>query len=418
MKNNIPYTTAAFAQFPITPGEVEANWETFSRLLEDCPPHRGSAVVLPELWSGGFDYPQLEQTAAQTPVLLSRLQQLAASYDIHIAGSLPEVTEGKPYNTLFIVGADGVVGKLSKQFLFPALKEGDFFTPGRGLSPITAPAGVVGGMVCYDLRFPEIAREQAHAGATILLVPAQWPKVRVDHWRTLLQARAIENQVYIVAANGCGVSCGVELAGHSMIVAPDGSILQEADETSVVLSAPLEQDALEKARHYFCPPGEIPWRRPDEQKILSLPALKQKITAIRRQGSKVAFTNGCFDLLHAGHVSYLEKARSAGDCLVVGLNSDASVQRLKGPTRPVNDQEHRARVLAALGCVDFVVLFEDDTPIEPITELLPDVLVKGADWEEDQIVGAKEVKAAGGRVERIDFTYQSSTTQVIEKIRQ
>lgn len=418
MENMLPYTAAAFVQFPITPGEVETNWKICSQLFERFQPPRGAVVVLPELWSGGFDYPRLEAIAAKTPVLLHRLQKLAASYDIHIAGSLPVTGESKLLNTLFLVGADGVVGRLTKQFLFPLLEESDFFAPGGAVSPMVPPAGGVGGLVCYDLRFPEVAREQAYDGATILLVPAQWPKVRVDHWRTLLRARAIENQVYIVAANGCGMSGGVELAGHSMIVAPDGSILQEGDEASVMLSAPLEQDALEKVRRVFCPSGQRPWRRPDEKKIVTLPVLKQKITAIRRQGSKIAFTNGCFDLLHAGHVSYLEKARSAGDCLVVGLNSDNSVQRLKGPTRPVNNQEHRARVLAALGCVDFVVLFEDDTPIEPITELLPDILVKGADWEEDQIVGAREVKAAGGRVERIDFTYQSSTTGVIEKIRQ
>ncbi len=417
MQSTLPYTSAAVVQFPIVLGEVTTNWETLARLLEQhqCP--KDTIVVLPELWSGGFDYQQLDAIAQQTPALLEQLRNLAVRDDIHIAGSLPELREEKPQNTLFVVGADGVVGTVAKQFLFPALEEGTYFQPGGAIHPIATSAGPVGGMVCYDLRFPEVAREQVHKGAKVLLVSAQWPKVRQEHWRALLKARAIENQVYVIAANGCGISGKVELGGHSMIISPDGTILEEAQEAAAVLSAPLDKAVLEKSRASFCPAGERPWRQSDEQKVLPLAALKQKITAIRAQGSKIVFTNGCFDLLHAGHVSYLEQARATGDCLVVGVNSDASVQRLKGPTRPVNNQEHRARVLAALGCVDFVVLFEDDTPIAPITELLPDVLVKGADWEEEQIVGAKEVKDAGGKVERIAFTYQSSTTKLIEKIR-
>ena len=131
------------------------------------------------------------------------------------------------------------------------------------------------------------------------------------------------------------------------------------------------------------------------------------------------FTNGCFDLLHAGHVSYLEQARRAGDCLVVGLNSDRSVRSLgKGPGRPINTQDDRARVLSALGCVDYVVVFDEATPLNLITALRPDVLVKWADWPEEQIVGAAEVKAAGGKVVRISFEHDRSTTGLVNKIRQ
>ncbi|MCI5218295.1 MAG: D-glycero-beta-D-manno-heptose 1-phosphate adenylyltransferase [Candidatus Electrothrix sp. LOE2] len=137
---------------------------------------------------------------------------------------------------------------------------------------------------------------------------------------------------------------------------------------------------------------------------------------MRDQGSRIVFTNGCFDLVHAGHVSYLEEARRCGDCLVIGLNSDRSVRALKGPSRPVNSELERARVLAALGCVDFVVLFDEETPLGLITTLLPDILVKGADWPEERIVGAAEVKAAGGKIVRIAFTCQTSTTAVIDKI--
>ncbi|MDH3393789.1 MAG: D-glycero-beta-D-manno-heptose 1-phosphate adenylyltransferase [Desulfobulbaceae bacterium] len=135
-------------------------------------------------------------------------------------------------------------------------------------------------------------------------------------------------------------------------------------------------------------------------------------------GRKVVFTNGCFDILHTGHVTYLEAARSLGDCLIVGLNSDSSIKAIKGPERPINKEQDRARLLAALGCVDHVVLFEEETPIKVITALLPDVLIKGGDWAIDQIVGGKEVTEAGGTVANIPLVADFSTTSLIERIRQ
>lgn len=136
----------------------------------------------------------------------------------------------------------------------------------------------------------------------------------------------------------------------------------------------------------------------------------------REQGKKVVFTNGVFDILHRGHVEYLAKARQMGDLLVVGLNSDASVRRIKGPARPVNPQEDRAAVLAALACVDRVVVFDEDTPLKLIELLLPDVLVKGADWKVEEIAGADVVVGNGGRVENIELTPGRSTTEVIKSI--
>lgn len=131
----------------------------------------------------------------------------------------------------------------------------------------------------------------------------------------------------------------------------------------------------------------------------------------------MVFTNGCFDILHTGHVTYLEAARSLGDCLIVGLNSDSSIKAIKGPERPINGEEDRARLLAALGCVDHVVLFEEETPLKVITALLPDLLIKGGDWAIDQIVGGKEVTAAGGVVANIPLVADFSTTALIERIR-
>ncbi len=149
------------------------------------------------------------------------------------------------------------------------------------------------------------------------------------------------------------------------------------------------------------------------QKLLALKDLKELVSDLRAQHQKVVFTNGCFDILHAGHVTYLHKARRAGDVLVVALNSDASVKRLKGPTRPVQSQEDRALVLSSLSCVDFVVIFEEDTPLETICDLKPDVLVKGADYNLETTVGAKEVLSWGGEVSWIELVPGRSTTRIL-----
>jgi cytidyltransferase-related domain len=135
-----------------------------------------------------------------------------------------------------------------------------------------------------------------------------------------------------------------------------------------------------------------------------------------RGKKKIVFTNGCFDILHAGHADYLNKAKSLGDILVVGINSDASVRRIKGEKRPILPQQMRAYLLDNLKPVDYVVIFEEDTPLELIKAIKPDVLVKGADWDLERIVGADFVLSYGGRVERIPLSFDISTSKVIERI--
>jgi rfaE bifunctional protein nucleotidyltransferase chain/domain len=137
----------------------------------------------------------------------------------------------------------------------------------------------------------------------------------------------------------------------------------------------------------------------------------------KRNGRRVVFTNGCFDLLHPGHIRSLEAARALGDVLIVGINSDESVRALKGETRPVIPEQERAEILANLECVDAVLIFPDPTPQKVIAALLPDVLVKGGDWPDDQIVGREEVEGAGGRVARIDTVPGYSTSEILNKIR-
>ena len=153
-------------------------------------------------------------------------------------------------------------------------------------------------------------------------------------------------------------------------------------------------------------------------KILELSALKTKVESWKSEGRKVVFTNGVFDLIHIGHITYLSKAAELGDKLIIGLNSDTSVKRIKGESRPVNGQDSRAALLASFFFVDAVVVFEEDTPLNLITTLIPDVLIKGADYAIENIVGAKEVIANGGEVKTITFVEGYSSTSIIKKIQQ
>ena len=151
-------------------------------------------------------------------------------------------------------------------------------------------------------------------------------------------------------------------------------------------------------------------------KVRSQASLSKTLAALRAKNKKIVFTNGCFDILHLGHVKYLKKAKSLGDVLVVGLNSDASVRAIKGPSRPLNRQRDRAEVLASLFFVDYVSIFTEATPEKLILKLKPDILVKGADWKSQDIVGGDFVKSRGGHVVRIPFVKGRSTTALIKKM--
>ncbi|HPF89838.1 MAG: D-glycero-beta-D-manno-heptose 1-phosphate adenylyltransferase [Flavobacteriales bacterium] len=155
-----------------------------------------------------------------------------------------------------------------------------------------------------------------------------------------------------------------------------------------------------------------------DRRILDLVQIQRAVNIWRMKGDRIVFTNGCFDILHRGHVEYLQEAAALGDRLIIGVNSDASVRRLgKATDRPFNDQDSRAKVLAGLRLVDAVVIFEQDTPLELIQTIGPDVLVKGGDWTEDKIVGAEIVKARGGEVRSLKLVDGFSTTALVEKIR-
>jgi rfaE bifunctional protein nucleotidyltransferase chain/domain len=153
-----------------------------------------------------------------------------------------------------------------------------------------------------------------------------------------------------------------------------------------------------------------------KQKIKARKELLRIINDLKAEGKRIVFTNGCFDLLHIGHVRYLEEAKALGDVLVVGVNSDASVRKLKGPKRPILPEEERAEILSGLGCVDHITLFNEMDPLKLIASLRPDVLVKGGDWTKEQIVGKEVVERSGGEVVIIPFVKGASTSNLIETI--
>src|SRR5258706_4964272 len=151
-------------------------------------------------------------------------------------------------------------------------------------------------------------------------------------------------------------------------------------------------------------------------KIVDSTTLEQIRKDLRRQGKRVVFTNGCFDILHRGHLEYLLKAKALGDVLIVGVNTDGSIRRIKGEKRPIIPQDDRSFIVACLSPVDYVCLFDEDTPLQLITAIVPDVLVKGEDWNIDEIVGKDVVEKAGGKVETISFVPHRSTSIIIERI--
>lgn len=209
----------------------------------------------------------------------------------------------------------------------------------------------------------------------------------------------------VLAFLGVGLAAGLELSGAVWLSNVAAGIVVGKVGTSTV--APAE--VLEVI-------GQL---HPDtDLKIRGREALRETLDAERQQGRQVVFTNGCFDLLHVGHVKYLQKARRLGDLLVLGLNSDDSIRRLKGENRPLIGQEERAHILAALDCIDYLVVFDEDTPLELVKTLRPDILVKGGDYTPEGVVGKEIVESYGGRVELITFVDGKSTTNIIEKILQ
>ncbi len=401
----------AVIQPEVRSGQIKDN---LSRLKGLYLSVEADLVLAPELALLG--YPESLPNLDEHQKALEELKGVVKDKGAPLLLGAPYYEGEKIFNGAFLLSPEGYSLVGTKFNLFPNLDERLGFSPGHLSKPLSLGDLRLGVVLCFDLRFPEISKRLALLGVQVLVVLALWPRRRIQHFVHLLRARAIENQVFAIGVNAVGEAGGESLGGHSMAIDPEGREIFALESKPGIFTVDLEIKEIQAAKGLFSTTREVLTTAP-EGKILPLSDLLDEVAARRKTGQKMVFTNGCFDLLHAGHVSYLFEARRLGDFLVVGLNSDRSLRRLKGPARPIIPQEERALVLAALSCVDYVVIFDEDTPQSLIEALSPEVLVKGEDWPEEEIVGAGWVKSRGGKVVRLPFRYAVSTSEIIKRIK-
>ncbi|MBW1966760.1 MAG: D-glycero-beta-D-manno-heptose 1-phosphate adenylyltransferase [Deltaproteobacteria bacterium] len=411
--------------FQFTPKgkDIHANWKKVESATNETAGAGAELLLLPELWATGPLGEADRYLAHEIPELLPELKTLAEKNGIHVVGTLPELAADesgeKLFNTTYVIGPDNIFHTYRKIHLFAPMGEDHVFSPGTDPVALWIPFKRselgLGLITCFDLRFPEIVRHLVYLGVDLVLLSALWPLSRRRHLELLMESRAVESQCFLAGANAWGMLGDTEFGGGSEIIGPRGEILAKASDRETILLAELDMDEIHSVRQdFFTAHAPRSWWPKANTKILDLPSLSAAVNRRRKAGQKMVFTNGCFDILHAGHVSYLESARHMGDYLVVGLNSDKSVRKIKGPGRPVNHEAMRAHVLAGLAAVDYVVIFDDPTPLHLIQTIIPNILVKGADWKEKDIVGAETVKNAGGRIARIPFVYDTSTSRILK----
>ncbi|PLY06899.1 MAG: carbon-nitrogen family hydrolase [Desulfuromonas sp.] len=240
--------TAAAIQFNIALGYIDANLDKATAALRRVADQGAQLAVLPEMWSSGYDYRNLAELALETPRVLERMQELGRELGLVTVGSLPEPEGDKIYNTAYVIDKGEIVGSYRKLHLFSTMSEDRYLSAGDQVLVAETSIGRLGTVICYDLRFPELFRKLALAGAEVICIPAEWPKPRMEHWKTLLRARAIENQLFVVAANCCGVQGRLDFFGLSQIISPLGNVLQMAAEEDTELVAPLDFNEMVKYR--------------------------------------------------------------------------------------------------------------------------------------------------------------------------
>jgi omega-amidase len=243
---------AGILQFDVKRGDIAANMNAARGGIRRLAARGADLVVLPEMWSCGFDLPNLSAHALKSPEILNILSDLAGEHHLVVAGSLPETADGSIYNSMYVIDINGVVSPpYRKMHLFRPTGEDRHFTAGE--HPVICPTdiGVLGLMICYDLRFPELCRLLALRGAGIILVSAQWPSRRIHHWDALLRARAIENQMFVVASNRCGRENNLAFTGHSQIISPQGDVLCLLGETDSEGLAAIDLAEITQFRALF-----------------------------------------------------------------------------------------------------------------------------------------------------------------------
>ncbi len=394
------------AQIEIT-SDLEKNLFKIQEIIQNFPE---SFIFFPELALTGYQNFQ-EFPMEIIPSLLRELQK-KIPWETQIFLGCPIKRKNQILNTYLILTSEKVEIVAEKELLFPELDIKNFISPGAFRKPFFLDQTLWLPLICFELRSPEFVRSYLKTGLDGVIVAAQWPKVRIEHFKILLKSRAIENQIFALGINGVGKIGDLLLGGNSLVVTPLGEIIAAGEEEETILEIPLDTIKDISSLPY---PLKTPY--PPIAKVKSLEEVAQISQKLRKKGQIMVFTNGCFDILHIGHISYLQKARKLGDFLVIGVNSDNSIKKIKGPKRPINPEEYRLEVLASLSCVDYLIPFEEETPEILIRTLKPDILVKGADWPENLIVGAPFVKSYGGKVIRLPLDHKISTTEIIEKIK-
>ena len=234
----------AAIQFKITLGDINRNLAKVEAALERAAKQDVKLAVLPEMWSSGYDYKRLAKHAAETPRVIEVICRLSAEYNMVVIGSLPEKDEGKIYNTAYVVDQGVLVDSYRKLHMFSTMGEDRFLSPGDRSLVVSTSVGRLGVAICYDLRFPELFRKMALEGAEIVCLPAEWPKPRQEHWRTLLRARAMENQLFLIATNCCGVQGKLDFFGMSLLLSARGEVLAEGGETDTELIATFDAQEM------------------------------------------------------------------------------------------------------------------------------------------------------------------------------
>ncbi len=248
MKNIQPFK-AGIVQFDVRPGNIESNLSSALKGIDQLKALNAKIALLPEMWSCGFDNKSLGKHAEKTDSIIDKLTLIASRYNMIIAGSLPESSGNDIFNTMYLIDGDrGVINTYRKIHLFSHTQEDKYFCAGNRAVVCETSAGPVGLMLCYDLRFPELCRTLTLSGALLILTSAQWPLERIIHWDILVRARAIENQIFMVAANRCGMENSIEYGGSSLLVSPFGEILVRAEDRECIISSEIDFAQLSEFR--------------------------------------------------------------------------------------------------------------------------------------------------------------------------
>ncbi len=240
---------AGFIQFDVKTGDIDSNFSKVKKELEVLGKQGVNLAVLPEMWSCGFDNEHLEKHAKKTPEILDKLSEICKKQNMVIAGSMPNLSEKGIFNTMYVVDKDGsLAGEYNKIHLFSLTNEDKYYIAGTKNVVCKTSVGNIGLMICYDLRFPELCRALTLKGASVVIVSAQWPFIRIKAWNLFALARAMENQIFLIGANRSGRALGMEFGGHSIIVDPNGDIFANASKEDKTAWAEIDTERIDNIR--------------------------------------------------------------------------------------------------------------------------------------------------------------------------